>query len=119
MSKAENRDIYRMYITHRSSLFPAVHGYDSIAFFGYEYFASIAIGLQDADYKFEEHYQNLVKEIAQGKEFSSGWGRFPGSSLVLENGDQISKVTAIKPQEAVCDKLESLDLVKYGWQNRT
>jgi len=116
MSTATNRDIYRLYITHRSSLgFPAMHAYDSIVLFGYNSDMFVA---EELDLKFEKHYINMVKKLAQDKKFDDGWDTFPGKSMTYENSDKISNVGTNKPQQEKCEKLANLDLVKYGWQNK-
>ncbi|XP_063681872.1 carboxylesterase 1D-like [Bolinopsis microptera] len=116
MSAAPHRDIYRLYITHRSSLgVPAFHGYDSIVFFGYKSEMFVA---RELDTKFEKHYIDMVKKLAKENTFEDGWMTFPGKSMIYENSDEISKISSSKPQQIVCEKLSELNLVKYGWQNK-
>ncbi|XP_063691744.1 liver carboxylesterase 1-like [Bolinopsis microptera] len=117
MSGAANRDIYRLYITHRSSVgIPAIHAYDSIAFFGYNS-ALLPFTAQESDIKFEKHYIDMVKKLAQDKKFDDGWTPFPGKSMIYENTDEISNIGSTEPQGSICEKLTEMDLVKYGWQN--
>ncbi|KAL5272338.1 hypothetical protein ACHWQZ_G000529 [Mnemiopsis leidyi] len=124
MSTASNRDIYRLYISHRPSLgIPAVHAYDSVVLFGYGSGASnggggFSFSPVELDLKFERHYISMVKQLAQNKKFDDGWETFPGKSMIYENSDEISNVMSNKPQQTECEKLAELDLVKYGWQNR-
>ena len=117
MSTAANRDIYRLYITHRSSVgIPAVHAYDSIVFFGYSS-DLLPFPAQEADIKFENHYIEMVKQLAQDKKFDDGWTPFPGKSMIYENSGKISNIGSTEPQGSICEKLTEMDLVKYGWQN--
>ena len=125
MSSASNREIYRLYVDHKPSFgFPAVHVYDSIAFFGYyqsavyAFFGYEDITPNDTDFKFQMHYIEMVKKFALDKKFDDGWTNFPGKSMIYENSDEISNIRSAKPQAPVCEKLTELDLVKYGWQNR-
>ena len=124
MSTASNRDIYRLYISHKSSLgIPAVHAYDSVVFFGYGSGAPDSGGgfrfvPAESDLKFERHYISMVKQLAVNKKFNDGWETFPGKSMIYENSDKISNIKSDKPQQTECEKLAALDLVKYGWQNR-
>ena len=116
MSAASNRDIYRLYITHRSSAgVPAFHGYDSFVFFGYK---SVMFVAKELDIKFEKHYIDMVKKLAKEKTFEDGWMTFPGKSMIYENSNEISKISSSKPQQIVCEKLGELNLVQYGWQNK-
>jgi carboxylesterase type B len=118
MSEAPKREIYRLYVTHRSSQgTPSYHGYDTDALFGYSAPWS-DIELKEMDIKFENHYIELVKKFSREKKVEDGWDTFPGSTMTYENSDKISKVGGEKPQEGECKKLAELDLVKYGWHNK-
>ena len=115
MSLSKNRNIYRLYVKHHSSILPAYHAYDAAAFFGHDadWFTP-----KPKDTTFELLYQNMVKEFARNKKFDNGWETFPGKSMFFENEEIIANVTTVKPQQAVCAQLAELDLVKYGVQNR-
>ena len=116
---------------------PTYHAYDSDAMFGFKYYWYTELTKESKenesklpeelrvlqvpmqrDLKFQQHYLHMVHKLAKDKEFSDGWTEFPGNSMIYDNGDDISKIIDHKPQHTVCEKLEELDMVKYGWQNK-
>ena len=89
--------------------------YDSIALFGYTV-PMPKIDPDEWDIKFQMHLIEMVKEFSHNKRLEDGWSTFPGKSMNYENTDEISKIGSSKPQQAECEELTELDLVKYGWQ---
>jgi len=119
MSAATNRDIYRLYVSHSPSFALApFHAYDSYAFFGYKSDSIEPPTITNMDIKFQSHYIEMVKRFSRDKKFDDKWTTYPGATMMYENSDTISNAGAAKPQEAVCEKLAELDLVKYGSQNK-
>ena len=115
MALSANRDIYRLYVKHHSSILPAYHAYDASAFFGHD---ADWFFHQERDTRFELLYQNMVRKFAKDKKFDDGWGLFPERSMFYETTVPIANVTSVRPQETVCAALAELDLVKYGVQNK-
>ena len=117
MSAASNRDIYRLYVSHKPSIgIPAFHAYDSWALFGYN--SDYDFTPKEMDKKFQTHYIEMVKQLSRYMKFDDGWTTFPENSMIYENSERISNVLLNKPQQTECEKLEEEDLVQYGWQNK-
>ena len=73
MSAATNRDIYRLFISHKdSSGLPAYHNSFTNALFGFT-----KIVPDERDRKFQNHAIEMVKKFAYYHELEDCWSTFP------------------------------------------
>ena len=121
MNKNELYDVYRMYIASRPDekkdnlSFESIHGWDTEALFGYEWF-----GLRSSSQRKQRKLEDSLRDIVQYFCYDDAqlkWG--PDETLVIKNRDFPNVIDFRKspPQDNLCKFWDKKNMLEWGWQN--